>query len=152
MILRWNKEEINILKENYMTNGESYISKILNRSENCIRVRAIQSGLYKLKERGKINLYTVLSLKTPVITPEMAVLVEVENKIQSEQLENEKNDLVQYLRKELKNYKIKIETIVTDNPEKKNLVYTPQDKYNRMAEKNPSIQELKKRLDLDVEY
>jgi len=105
-----------------------------------------------LKANGKINLYTILTTKLPSVSEDFIIALDIENKVQLEQIESVRVDLVQHLREKLSNYSLDIKISVTENPEKKNLLYTSHDKYNRMVEKNPRIQELKDRLDLEIEF
>ncbi len=55
-----------------------------------------------------------------------------------------------YLREHLNNFGIQLQTRIADAPEEKKL-YTSRDKYFRLVEKNPKIQDFKQRLDLDIE-
>ena len=55
-----------------------------------------------------------------------------------------------FLRERLNNYHFDIQPRVAEAPEEKKL-YTSQDKYLRMVEKNPLLKDLKQRLDLDYD-
>ncbi|MEK6934423.1 MAG: hypothetical protein AABW46_00955 [Nanoarchaeota archaeon] len=52
----WSKHEVNALKNNYLNRGEDYISKIINKSPNAIRIKAGRLGIGKLAQREKIRL------------------------------------------------------------------------------------------------
>ena len=54
-----------------------------------------------------------------------------------------------YLRKGLNNYALQINVLVKES-EEKNYIYTPEEKYNRLREINPHIDDLRKELDLDL--
>ncbi|KAB7731742.1 DNA polymerase III subunit gamma/tau [Rudanella paleaurantiibacter] len=62
-----------------------------------------------------------------------------------------KPDLLGYLREQLQNRQIQLEYRV-EAVETKKLIYSPQDKFNFMAEKNPALHELRKALGLEVDY
>jgi DNA polymerase-3 subunit gamma/tau len=75
----------------------------------------------------------------------------VGNKIQLNEIEELRDTLVPYLRKELNNYSVAL--IVNINEEViKTKAYTPQDRYAKLVQKNPLLALLKQKLDLDLEF
>lgn len=62
-----------------------------------------------------------------------------------------KPDLLGYLREQLQNKQIQLEHRV-EAMEVKKMIYSSQDKYNFMADKNPALHELRKALGLEVDY
>jgi len=56
IFLRWTKEEVQILKEDFLKKSDIHLSKILSRSPNSIRIKAFRSGISKLKYRNNIKL------------------------------------------------------------------------------------------------
>lgn len=103
-----------------------------------------------VKKQGKINLFTLLTANAPVLQPSFKIELAIENKIQENQLMHERIDLLNFLRKDLNNYQIELITKLVENTEKKRL-YTSIDKYQHMLEKNPKLEEFKKRFNLDLE-
>jgi DNA polymerase-3 subunit gamma/tau len=65
------------------------------------------------------------------------------------EMQREKHELLSYLRKELQNYDIDI-SIEVDETEMKRYAYTPREKFEKLKEKNPLIEELRNTFDLDV--
>ena len=65
------------------------------------------------------------------------------------ELEREFVHFLPYLRKSLNNYALQINVLVKES-EEKNYIYTPEEKYNRLREINPHIDDLRKELDLDL--
>ena len=65
------------------------------------------------------------------------------------ELEREFVHFLPYLRKALNNFSVEIQ-IVVNEAEEKNYIYTPEEKYTRLREINPHIDELRKKLDLDL--
>ena len=65
------------------------------------------------------------------------------------QLERGKPKLIGFLREKLNNYGIQIDVVVNAIAEKK-FAYTPQEKYNKLKEKNPLIEKLKNTFGLDL--
>lgn len=75
----------------------------------------------------------------------------LQNKIQADHLSEIRPDLLGYLRDQLQNRQIQVEhQIVTQ--ETKKMIYSPQDKFNYLAEKNPALLNLRKTLGLEVDY
>jgi hypothetical protein len=56
------------------------------------------------------------------------------------------------MRKNLKNYQIEIELILTDNPGKEIKFLTGKDKFNALARRNPNLHTLKNLFNLDIEF
>ena len=65
------------------------------------------------------------------------------------QLERARVPLIKFLRENLNNYKIDIIIDVKEEITKK-YAYTPQEKYQKLKEKNIKIELLKKTFDLDI--
>lgn len=82
---------------------------------------------------------------------ESDVLISLGSQLEVSILEKFEADLVQYLRKELRNDLIQLKKGVQEQKETQKL-YTSKDKFQFMAEQNPSLKDLKERLGLDFEY
>ena len=68
-----------------------------------------------------------------------------------ERMNGDKTELMTFLRKALKNFVFKL-TIIVSKEEGEALVYTAQDRYKKLEEINPKINNLKQAFDLEVEY
>lgn len=79
------------------------------------------------------------------------ILLTLENKIQADYLTDVRGDLVTYLRERLQNRQIQVEHQIVVQENKK-LIYSPQDKFNFLAQKNPALLNLRKTLGLEVDY
>ena len=84
----------------------------------------------KPKKKGNDIIYTVIS------------------DINKKELKIEMPAIVKYLRNTLKNELIEIK-INSNNFIKKNITYTPSEKFQKLVELNPSLEILRKNLDLD---
>ncbi len=73
------------------------------------------------------------------------------NSLELNILERAEQELVQFLRKQLQNGKIKLLPEIKEQ-EAKDKLYTDRDKFQFMVEKNPELQKLKDRLGLDFEF
>ena len=75
----------------------------------------------------------------------------LDNTLQVNYLTELKPDLMMYLRTELQNSQVQLEHTVNQQEVKK-MIYSSQDKYNFLADKNPALHELRKVLNLEVDY
>ena len=105
----------------------------------------------KIKKEGKINIFTIMTANPPVLLDNFLVELLIENKIQEDLLSSEKVELLNYLRVEMKNFSIDLQTKYMEQTQKKRL-YTSSDKYQHMLEKNPNLEEFKRRFNLDLDY
>ncbi len=102
----------------------------------------------KVRERDKIQLYTLLTTNAPELNgTEITVLVE--NFVLESALNEEKIDLLNFLRTNLRNFDIELKTKRIEATQKKR-IYTNKDKYAYMAEKNQTLDEFRKRFNLDI--
>lgn len=104
----------------------------------------------EIQQKGKINLYSTLSFRKPLLKENFTIEFTIENKVQQEVLEQERLDLLSFLRKQLNNYSINLKTMI-NTVESERKPYTTGDKFKRMAEKNPAINKLKQLFDLDID-
>ncbi|MCC7303641.1 MAG: DNA polymerase III subunit gamma/tau [Bacteroidia bacterium] len=104
-----------------------------------------------MKQNNKINLFSTLTNRKPVLREDMGIAFDIDNKVQEEEMLNEKPEILAFLRKELKNSGLHLILNITRNEADKR-PYTPSEKFKRMAEKNPLLHRLKQEFDLDIEY
>jgi DNA polymerase-3 subunit gamma/tau len=97
------------------------------------------------------NLYHSLICRTPVLDDDFKIVVTVDNKIQDADIFTKRPEILGYLRKELKNWGITLETVISDRPVESRKPYTDQDKFDVMAAQNPAVKTLKSQLNLDIE-
>jgi len=105
----------------------------------------------KIKQDGKINIFTLMTANAPTLLSGHQIELIIENKIQEDLLAHEKIDLLNFLRVELQNFSIDIVTKQIEQTNKKRL-YTSAEKYQHMVEKNPSLEEFRRRFNLDLDY
>ena len=53
----WSKEEVELLKNEYLAKGEYNLSKLINKSPNAIRIKAFRLNISKLAQKNKVKLY-----------------------------------------------------------------------------------------------
>jgi len=105
----------------------------------------------EMMRKEKPRMATTLKASNPVIKDDFVIEIEMSNKVQEDDFNLMiKADLANFLRLELKNDNLKIITFVPETNKEKAL-YTDEDKYKYLSEKNPNINKLKQRLNLDFE-
>lgn len=104
-----------------------------------------ESFVKKLGDRP--NLQSTLS-NIPELGENFQLLLDIDNSVQEDLINSVKPDLVSWLRKELKNSKIQLVTQISQ-VEKEKIIYTDQEKYMEMLKKNPKLEQLKQKFNLD---
>ena len=97
------------------------------------------------------HLYSTLRKSRPVIKENFIIEFSLDNKLLEDELGQKKTELLEYLRKGLDNYKIQLQTKVSESL-KDLKPYTDKEKFEKMAEKNPALRTLKEEVDLEIEY
>jgi DNA polymerase-3 subunit gamma/tau len=101
-----------------------------------------------LFEQGKKSVASIMNTGTPAVEGN-DLHFQVANAVMKTQLEHIQGGLLKYLREQLNNFKIDL--VIEVNAEKtQRLAYTPQEKYEKLKEKNPVISKLRKSLDLEL--
>jgi DNA polymerase-3 subunit gamma/tau len=101
----------------------------------------------KANDEHKIHLYTLMN-NDPIIEG-TNITVLVENSALESTLQNEKVDILNFLRSSLRNFDIQLSSKRAENNTKKR-IYTNKDKYSHLVDKNPQLEELRKRFNLDI--
>ncbi len=104
---------------------------------------------FKLQELSERSIAAILTSSEPQLEKAFKIIFSLPNDLMKTQLERVKPKLVGYLREKLNNYGIQIEIVVNETVEKK-FAYTPQEKYEKLKEKNPLIEKLKITFGLDL--
>ena len=103
----------------------------------------------KLEKKGKYNLAAILKIDTPKLTDDDVIQLEFPNSTNKIEVERNQFDLLQFLRKSLNNFNIRLEISVNEAMDKK-YAYTAEDKYAKLLEKNPALETLKQTFNLDL--
>lgn len=102
-----------------------------------------------VKEANKINVYTLMVTSPPILESQEEIMVHIEHKLQEDILQNEMIELLNFLRPRLKNFSILVKTKQVVK-EVVNRLYTSVEKYQYLVEKNPKLEEMRRRFNLDV--
>jgi len=101
-----------------------------------------------LIKKGKHNLASILNIDTPKVDGTV-LQVTYPNSTNKVEVERAQYELLGYIRKTLNNYDISLDITVNEALEKQ-YAYSSQDKYDKLKEKNPSIELLRKTFGLDL--
>lgn len=102
----------------------------------------------QIKEEGKFNLHSHLTMETPVLKGTDILLTYPNDTIRLE-VERDQGALLAFLANELENDYLKIKITVVESAVKR-YAYTPEEKYAQLKEQNPLLDVLRSSLDLDV--
>jgi hypothetical protein len=101
--------------------------------------------LQRLDDRP--NLQSTLS-EVPELKENFQLVLEIENTIQEDLISSIKPELVSWLRIELKNSLIQLNTVITEKV-KGRLIYSDAEKYDELVKKSPSLALLRQKFNLD---
>ena len=101
-----------------------------------------------LTNKGHKSVSSVMSSNTPKVI-ESNIHFVVASSLMKKQLEQFKPALMRYIKQNLNNYKVEL-FIEINEEEIKKYAYTPQEKYQKLREKNENIELFKRTFDLDI--
>tara|TARA_R110002050_G_scaffold283250_2_gene431520 strand:+ start:14425 stop:16179 length:1755 start_codon:yes stop_codon:yes gene_type:complete len=101
-----------------------------------------------LQHEGKYNLASILSIDKPKVKG-TKIHLEFPNSTNKIELERQQYDLLSFLRKSLNNFDISLSITVNEEMEKQ-YVYSAKEKFEKLKEKNPHIDTLRKTFGLDI--
>jgi DNA polymerase-3 subunit gamma/tau len=96
------------------------------------------------------RLYNTLITQLPELTPDKKVLLKLNNPLQEKAIRSIQTELNTYLKTRTGDNDILIQTEVPDQPVARKL-YTQQEKFNHLQQKNPDLDLFRQSLDLDLE-
>lgn len=100
----------------------------------------------RLNDKGHMIMESLLRISDPKLEG-TKIIYELPNEGSKIDFEKEKPELLGYLRGHLHNHTITIEVVVNESAKSK-IAFTAQDKFNRLNEINPNLEELRKVFDL----
>jgi len=101
-----------------------------------------------LNKQGEKMLASILNSSEPVIDG-LKVALTYPNAMMLEEVKKNQTHILNYLRKKLKNYQLGF-SLILDEKQEKRFAYTPEEKYQKLREMNPMIEEMRKVLFLDI--
>jgi DNA polymerase-3 subunit gamma/tau len=97
------------------------------------------------------DFFITLTTRIPELKDDFGIELTIDNVVQEKEITDRKLDILTYLRRELNNYKIQLLIVINKNPNKVK-AFNPQEKFRKMAEKNPAIKKMKDKFDLEIDF
>ena len=101
-----------------------------------------------VEKEGKFNLLSHLTMGIPKLEGHI-IHLEFPNHTIKTEVEQAKFELLGFLREKLQNFDIDLDITVNETAEKK-YAYSPREKYEKLKEKNPSIERFRTEFGLDI--
>ena len=127
-------------------NYDDYPRKPFTESELQTAWKDFQKFLIK---KGEKSIASILATDIPTCQENFHIQFILPNKLMEDQLKQVKPKLIKFIRESLNNYGISLNIVVNETIEKK-FAYTPQEKYNKLLEKNAFLKDLKDTFQLDL--
>ncbi len=112
--------------------------------------RAWNKFAYKVKSDGNLSFYTTLSARKPKLDQNV-IHFSISNAVQEQDFSIRKAEILEFLRTQLNNFQLQIEWKL-DKAEVGANLYTPTQKFNKMAETNPHLNLLRDKFNLDIDF
>lgn len=124
-------------------------NKVVKELKTAFTPAQLEEAWYNFKERlkEKPTLSYLFETKTPTLKDDFLVSIDVTSKNLEKELNTYTPELLSYLKKALKNDFIKFEMIIVEQRREVS-VTSPKEKAQLLAEKNPELRELFKKLQL----
>lgn len=102
-----------------------------------------------IDEKGQKILSSNLATDIPKILKGDTIWIELPNDTMKKEVEREQHQLLDHLRSNLNNHQINLKITVNEEAAKK-YAFTPEEKYQKLREKNPALDLLRQEFDLDL--
>ncbi|WP_299434959.1 DNA polymerase III subunit gamma/tau [uncultured Maribacter sp.] len=99
--------------------------------------------------KGQKILASNLNADIPKLKNETTIHIELPNDTMRKEVEREQYELMEFLKKQLNNYFLELKIKVNETTETK-FAFTPEEKYEKLRQKNPVIDLLRKEFDMDL--
>lgn len=102
-----------------------------------------------IDKKGQKILASNLHTDVPKLKEDFKIHIELPNSTMKKEIEREQFELMEYLRAKLNNHFVHLDITVNETTAKK-FAFTPEEKYEKLREKNPVIDLLRQEFDLDL--
>lgn len=102
-----------------------------------------------IDKEGRKILGSALGSTTPYKKDDHIILIELANDTLKKEVESDQFPLMEYLKKSMNNYQLELEITVNESITQK-YHFTAEEKYAKLQELNPLIDQLRKEFDLDL--
>jgi hypothetical protein len=137
------------LEDKQLTAKEQHqmYSKVDEKEDFTIEELKLKWEVFLTRLNDRPNLQSTLS-NLPELKEDYQLILEIENTVQEDLISTIKPELVSWLRKELKNSKIQLISLITEKV-KGRIIYSDAEKYDELLKENPSLAILRQKLHLD---
>ena len=139
------KKELEAQQQTFQKHREELPSETFNETDMLLQWNKFAQ---KMTDSGKRLLATYMQMNDPTLNG-TTITLELPNQSTKEEFLSGYHELMGYLRGKLHNHDITIEVVVNETTENK-YAFTPQEKFERLKQINPTIELLRKTFDLDV--
>jgi len=106
----------------------------------------------KLQAEGRRQLAAAMNKHAARLIDESLIEIPVDNPIQAGEIQENRQELLTYLKEKLSNGTIQLQARLAESHEGTDTAYTPAEKFNKMAEKNPDLNQLRQQFDLELDF
>ena len=144
--------QITTSKDDLLSSSDENIAgEILPLDEDAM-LKSLKVFAEKAQAEGRRQLAVAINKHRAILAESNIIEIPVDNAIQAEDIQNNKSELLAWMKQQLQNKSIEIRSRVVEENELKQTAYTPAEKFNKMAEKNPDLNQLKQQFDLELDF
>ena len=129
-------------------NGAAHLA---NQEEEMSLETAWSAFAELLKQKKKINLASTMTARVPQMEGESTIAFNVLNQVQEDEITAIKTDLLVFLKSKMRKSALQLK-ITVDKTEAERKPYTGEEKYQRLAEKNPELAKLRQQFNLEIDF
>jgi hypothetical protein len=139
------KKDLEAQQQHHQKHKEELPSEAFNETDMLLQWNKFAQ---KMTDSGKRLMATYMQMNDPTLNG-TTITLELPNQSTKEEFTTGYHELLGYLRGKLHNHDITIEVVVNETVENK-YAFTPQEKFERLQQINPTLDVLRKTFDLDV--
>jgi DNA polymerase III, subunit gamma and tau len=124
--------------------------ELVDRPITAVELSKVWRSYAERVKQNKFRLYNAMLSFEPNLIDGYKVEFLVANNLQKEEVENVFKELQYYLRKNLSNRQVEL-TVDLSDVVQKSIIYTPEDKFKHMSQKNQALILLRQQMNLDFE-
>jgi len=131
------------------TNEEIRADKVLT-SFNQSDLNVVWPKITEMMINSQV-IYALLKQINPILEKDFKIRISVGSRVQSKYFEEARDEIIPLLRNELKNDAISVIVKVEESGSNAKIVYTAEERYQFLLEKNPQLDDFRKEFQLDID-
>jgi DNA polymerase-3 subunit gamma/tau len=131
------------------TNEEIRVDKVLT-SFNQSDLNMVWPKITEMMINSQV-IYALLKQINPILEKDFKIRISVGSRVQSKYFEEARDEIIPLLRTELKNDAISVIVKVEESGSNAKIVYTAEERYQFLLEKNPQLDDFRKEFQLDID-